>query len=291
VTSTATGTEVRAHEQSDGYRSAYRYWGAPDAADVVIHLHGGVSHAGWQAPLGERLAARGDIAFAALDRRGSGLNQDSRGHLPSEQREIEDVVSFLRAQRAGHRRLHLAGWCFGAQVATVAAVRAADERLVDSMVMIAPGFAFTERYTDVLSLSVQAAFDTAERFGVRPEETDAWVPVPLQPTDFSADAGLLRWIEQDDLRLRTVTASTMTVWHALADRSLELLPGLRGLPVLAVFGARDRLVDNQSTRRIMTGQLTDPAPEVWVLDAQHAVQFEQPDQLVDLIARFIARLP
>ena len=50
-------------------------------------------------------------------------------------------------------------------------------------------------------------------------------------------------------------------------------------------------MDNESTRRIMTGQLTDPAPQVWVLDAQHAVQFEQPDQLVDLIARFIARLP
>jgi pimeloyl-ACP methyl ester carboxylesterase len=159
------------------------------------------------------------------------------------------------------------------------------------MVMIAPGFAFGERYTDVLSLSVRAAFETAEHFGVRPDETDPWVPVPLQPTDFTADPRLLRWIEQDDLRLHTVTASTMTVWHALADRSLEVLPQLRGLPVLAVFGAHDRLVDNRSSLRILTGALTGPDPVVHTLDTQHAVQFEQPDRLAELITGFIGRLP
>jgi hypothetical protein len=51
------------------------------------------------------------------------------------------------------------------------------------------------------------------------------------------------------------------------------------------------LVDNETTRRILVEALTDPAPEVVVLDAQHAVQFEQPERLAGLIGDFMARLP
>ena len=108
---------IQSFTQSDGYRMHYRLWGQPKGQDVVVLLHGGISHSAWQAPLGEEIAGKSDISFIAVDRRGSGLNTEKRGHLLSKEREIEDVVSFIRSLQDSYERIHLAGWCFGSQVA------------------------------------------------------------------------------------------------------------------------------------------------------------------------------
>src|SRR5689334_1873360 len=113
----STEPMISSYPQSDGYRSHFRRWGRPEGDDVVVLLHGGISHSGWQAPLAEALTSTSGLTFIALDRRGSGLNNEARGHLISEERELEDVTSFLKAIAGSFRRVHLAGWCFGGQVA------------------------------------------------------------------------------------------------------------------------------------------------------------------------------
>ena len=104
-------------DQPDGYRTHYRRWGPATADDVVVMLHGGMSHSGWQFPLGTRLGRRPGTAFVAVDLRGSGLNA-GRGHIPSADLAVGDIVQVLRHLHRDYRRIHLAGWCFGAQVAT-----------------------------------------------------------------------------------------------------------------------------------------------------------------------------
>ncbi|MDR0268867.1 alpha/beta hydrolase, partial [Paenibacillus sp.] len=209
-------TVIQTHTQSDGYLTHYRLWGQPKGDDVIILLHGGISHSGWQAPLGEEIVSRSDLSFIAVDRRGSGLNTVNRGHLPSKEREIDDMVSFIRSLQGSYTRIHLAGWCFGAQVAAIVASVLEAEGILSSFMMIAPGFAFQERYGDVLRLSKQAMFEVIKELDLNPEPTHAFMPVPLQPTDFTDQEDWHDFVVKDDLRLRKVTESTYKVWSELA---------------------------------------------------------------------------
>ncbi|SEM10265.1 alpha/beta fold hydrolase [Streptacidiphilus jiangxiensis] len=283
-----TEVVIGTHEQSDGYLSHYRLWGSPAGGDVVVILHGGVSHSGWQAPLAKAVVETSDLSFVALDRRGSGLNQESRGHLPSEAREVEDVVSFLRSLAATYRRVHLAGWCFGGQIASIIAAELAGQGVISSLIMVAPGFVFTERYGDVLRLSMQAVAEVVEELGVNPARDLAFVPVPLQPIDFTTDEAWLRFATDDELKLRRVTQSTVDVWNQLADRSRAVLSDLGDIPVLAVFGAEDRLVDNEKVAAMLQEQVTGIPPVIHFLDAPHAVQFAMPETLAALVTGFVA---
>lgn len=277
---------IGTHRQSDGYGSRFRRWGADGGEDAIVLLHGGISHAGWQAPLGEAIVRSSDIAFVTLDRRGSGLNEVARGHLISEEREVEDVLSLVETIARSYRRVHLAGWCFGGQVASIIASRAAGRGLVTSLVMVAPGFVFGERYADVLRLSMQSVFGALEALGIQPDPARPFVPVPLQPSDFTESRAWLDFIERDELRLRHVTPSTVSVWNDLANRSRTVLGQLGGIPVLAVLAGRDRLVDNARVRAMLLEQVR-PAPQIEELDAHHAVQFDAPEALAAIVSRFV----
>ncbi|MEH6421146.1 alpha/beta fold hydrolase [Pseudomonas sp. CGJS7] len=287
---TQPDANVRTHTQSDGYVSHYRQWGDTNADDLVVILHGGISHSAWQAPLAQAVVAHPDLAFVALDRRGSGLNTQGRGHLLSQEREIEDVASLLRALSASHRRVHLAGWCFGGQIASIVAAHLAGEALISSLVLIAPGFVFNERYGDVLRLSMQAVAEVVEELGTHPPIDRAFVPVPLQIADFTSDPDWQRYVADDELRLRRVSQGTVAVWNELANRSRAgVLSELGDIPLLAVFGRQDRLVDNDGVAALLKQQVRGPAPEIVYVDAPHAIQFEMPERLAELVVGFLPR--
>ena len=110
-------------EMSDGYKIHYRVWGKTEGEDAVVILHGGMGHSGWLAPLAKQFCSMSpDITVVAPDRRGCGLNQH-RGDLGSVQTLIEDVVKHVEFLKRSFTRIHLAGWCQGAQYASVAATR------------------------------------------------------------------------------------------------------------------------------------------------------------------------
>src|SRR5205085_1803274 len=109
VTDRATET-VLTFAQPDGYQTHYRLWGPSTGDELVVMLHGGMSHSGWQAQLGIRIQRLPGTAFAAVDLRGSGLNSQ-RGHIPSGDLAIADIVWLLRHLKGAYGRVHLAGWC------------------------------------------------------------------------------------------------------------------------------------------------------------------------------------
>ncbi|MFD8084105.1 alpha/beta hydrolase [Kitasatospora sp. NPDC059722] len=277
---------VRTFEQPDGYLTHYRVWGAETAPDLVVMLHGGMSHSGWQAPLGTRLAELGaGVAFLAVDLRGSGLNA-VRGHIPAGDLAVEDVARLLdsiRAARPG-TRIHLAGWCFGAQVATVVAARLAERTVLASLLMVCPGFFFNERYNDVLDRSIDAALDVVEVLDLGVEPSRPFIKIPLRPGDFTDDAHWLAAIDADRLKLGHVTVGTVDAWEEIAVASEKDYARIGRLPVRAVFGRRDKLVDNARVRAFLEAH---PDLEVHELDTGHAVQFEEPDALTRLIAAFV----
>jgi len=292
MTDTTPLTEHRigTHRQSDGYETHYRHWGSASGEDAVVLLHGGISHSGWQAPLAERVTDTSEIGFYALDRRGSGLNAQ-RGHLPSVDRELDDIESFLRSLTSSFRRVHLAGWCFGGQIASIAAARLAGQEVVTSLVLVAPGYAFTERYADVLRLSMQGIFSALDSLAVKPKPDLPFVPVPLQIIDFTDRPQWREFVSADSLRLERVTATTVKVWDELAALSRGgVLSELGGIPVLAVLGNKDRLVDNDAVAARLVEEVRGPAPVIHRLDTHHAVQFEEPDTLARYVTEFIAAL-
>lgn len=279
--------EQHIFEQSDGYVMHYRLWGEPRGGDVIVMLHGGMSHSGWQAPLAEPVVASSGISFIATDRRGSGLNA-GRGHLPGRDQTIDDNVEFLRFLAGRYGRVHLAGWCFGAQVASAVAARVAGESLVSSLLMISPGFFFNERYTDVLSLSVESALAAVREFGIEPADDRAYIQVPLQPSDFTTCQDWQAFILADDLRLTTVTERTVDVWGELARLAEQQFAHVGDIPVLAVFGRQDRLVDNDRVAAF----LAEHRPVTMeYFDTGHAVQFEEPDKLTGVVTAFVSTAP
>ncbi|MGM1059578.1 alpha/beta fold hydrolase [Saccharothrix sp. Mg75] len=275
---------VRTYEQSDGYVTHYRLWGAPEGDDVVVVLHGGVSHSGWQAPLAEAVVENSEVSFIAPDRRGSGLNTVDRGHLESTERVIGDVVEFVRSLKGSFRRVHLAGWCFGGQVASVAAAQVADEDVVSSLTLIAPGFYFNERYGDVLRLSVESALEVVREFGLVPEPTRAFITVPLQPTDFTSRPDWQEFVVDDGLRLVKVTEGMVEVCGEIAARAVQEFSRTGDVPVLVVFGTQDRLVDVERVREFV---VAGKAPAVENLRTGHAVHFEEPGRLAEIILAFL----
>jgi len=282
VTAQLTET-VLSHEQSDGYRTHYRLWGPPNCDDVVVMLHGGMSHSGWQAPLGAQVGARPGTAFVAVDLRGSGLNE-GRGHIPSGERAVEDITAVVRHLAGSNRRVHLAGWCFGAQVATVVAARLAAEDVLASLIMMSPGFFFNDRYNDVLDRSVDAALAVVAELDLTPEPTRPYISVPLRPSDFTDRPEWHEFIGNDDLRLLRVTEATIDAWEEIAIRSETEYAAIGPVPVLAVFGTEDKLVDNGRVREFL---LTHPDVRLHELRTGHAVHFEDPDAMAGLIAAHI----
>ena len=285
----AVECSIGTHSQSDKYSSHYRRWGSSEGEDVVVMLHGGVSHSAWQAPLAEAVVSSSRLSFIALDRRGSGLNDQARGHLVSDAREIEDVGSFVQSVAGSFDRVHLAGWCFGAQVASIAAAHLAGRELISSLILVAPGFVYTERYGDVLRLSIQAVSEVVRELDLHPDPMRAFVPVPLQPSDFTESEAWLEFINEDKLRLTKVTQNTVEVWAKLAERSMQALCELDGLPVLAVFADRDRLVDNQRVKALLRERV-HPAPSIESMDAHHAAHFDNPRALAATVIGFVSQL-
>ena len=282
---------IQTYTQSDGYKCHYRLWGKPEANDVVVLLHGGISHSKWQAPLADSIISRSEISFIALDRRGSGLNAVERGHLLSKEREIEDVVSFIRSLKNSYQRIHLAGWCFGGQVASIVASELDEEDFLSSFILIAPGFAFTERYSEVLKMSTKAVSEVVKEFNLNPDTTHAYIPVPLQPIDFTNQSEWHEFIAKDQLRLQKVTERTYEVWYELADWSNKALSKITKPPVFAIFGEQDRLVDNKQVIQLLKEEIKSQDLTIETLDTGHAVQFDEPEKLAERVTNFVLSIP
>ena len=273
---------------ADGHRSPQRRWGSETGQDVVVMLHGGMSHSGWQAPLGGQLVRSSDVTLIAPDRRGAGEDVDGRGDMASIDQVLDDVTGLVAGLRSRFDRVHLGGWCFGAQVAAVATARLLDAgSRPDSLLLVAPGLYWNKRYSDVLRLSIASVLNAVEELGLHPSESRAFIPLPLQPDDFTQDPEWRRFIESDPLRLTKVSKNTVSISYALQGQALSVLGGLRGVPVLAVLAARDKLVDNERGSALLTNGIRDPRARIEELDANHAIQFDRPRELARLVLEFV----
>lgn len=121
----------------DGATLGYLAWGPPEAARVVVALHGSGGHAGWMAGLGAALADRAGAFVVAPDLRGHGPAPGRRGDLDHVGQLEDDLADlFAHLGRDGRERV-LLGHSGGGGLA-IRFAGGAHGGLIDRAVLVAP---------------------------------------------------------------------------------------------------------------------------------------------------------
>lgn len=245
---------------ADDYRGTARYF-SDGQGRAVLYLHGIQSHGGWFLQSCEYLRQRG-LAVLAPDRRGSGLNAQDRGHADSAEQLIDDVdrcVDWL-SERTGVKQVDLVAVSWSGKLALAYAAQASDK--VRSLVLVTPGLRpkVDIRLRDKIRVGVSGLVQPRRLY-----------QVPLEdPRLFTANPAMIRFLQNDPLKLTEATASFF-----MASRRLDMLvpkavARIR-LPVHLFLAGQDRIIDNEATTRllqpILTGVKTYP-------QAHHTLDFE-----------------
>ena len=277
--------ELEVQAMSDGYQIHCRRWGPATGSDVLVVLHGGMSHSSWQRPLADAVRRQSAMTVFAPDRRGCGLN-GGRGDLGSALRSVEDVVEHLRMLAGRFERIHLAGWCQGAQYAAVAAERLQGEGALATLLLVTPGLFWNARFRSVIDVTERVVQGLLTHFKLAPGREESFAPIPLQATDFTQGPDGLDFIDADALKTTEVTLKSVIVMDEVQERSWEAILRV-GLPLFAMTASGDRIVDNLKVRAYLGPLLARPGNRVAEIDAGHAVQFERADELAAALLGFI----
>ena len=273
---------VRAQVASDGYRLHLLSWptgGIPRGRVVV--LHGVQSHGGWYHGLGRALASAGYEAHFP-DRRGSGANEQDRGHTPSAQRLVDDIAELLQSLRdAGPGPIALAGISWGGKLAVLAA--ADHPELVDGLALICPGLHPRVGVDRAGRKRIALAYFVARR---------KRFPIPLSdPALFTSSPEGQAFIAADPLGLRDATAGLLAA-STFIDRRVRKAPRRVKSPVLLMLAGQDRIVDNAQTLAYVNALATPDRRVIEYPEAHHTLEFEpDPDRYArDLVAWLDATL-
>jgi len=280
--------DVLVLEMPDHYAVHYRRWGPGEGDDVLLILHGGMSHSGWQAPLATAVrAVEPTMAIVAPDRRGCGLNT-GQGDLVSVRSVIQDVVTHIEFLKTSFKRVHLVGWCQGSQYAAVAAERAGS--LLASLILLAPGFFWNERFRSVIRIAENNIFSMVKKLKLEPAREQAYVPILMEAADFTLQDEWLDFIENDDLKTTMITKKSAHIMDEVQELSWSAILENK-LPTLAILAENDRMVDNRKVRQFLGPMFTGENLNRLVTFASgHAIQFEMPDPVAGEILHFIQGL-
>ena len=268
---------------SDGYDIQVARWPAVgEFRGRVVVLHGVQSHSGWYHGLGTRLAEAGyEASFP--NRRGSGPNQEDRGHAPSARRLVDDVIEWIEHLKGEDPSLPvaLAGISWGGKIALLTTVRRPD--LVDALALICPGLEPQVGVTFGEKVRIAKAVFTNRR---------KTFPIPLaDPALFTDDPEKQQFIRNDPLGLRQATAGLLLA-SFLIDRMIKRSPGKLHRPTLLMLGGRDRIVDNGKTRRYFDRVAAEDRRIIEYPEGCHTLEFDPDPGLYarDLVAWLRPRL-
>jgi alpha-beta hydrolase superfamily lysophospholipase len=275
MTTTALPYTIESFTTGDGYRCQYRRYAPPSAPRAeVVCVHGIQSHAGWYETSCTRLAQAG-FAVSFLDRRGSGLNEKARGDAPSFRRLLDDLADFLRPLREQDRAcglpVFLVAISWGGKLAT--ALQRRHPGLVDGLALLCPGFFAKVRPPFRQRLHILWSRLVAPR---------RLFPVPLSdPALFTASPHWQQFLRDDPLSLRQATARLL-LESARLDGYLRFVKKHVTVPILLLLAGKDRIIDNERTRRYVEHFAGTDKQVIEYPEAHHTLEFEpEPDRFLD----------
>jgi acylglycerol lipase len=248
----------------DQYAGIMRWWPGADAG-AVLYIHGIQSHGLWFEDSASALAKAG---FSVLlpDRRGSGRNAESRGHVRDYRDWISDLVEqidWLRT-KTGRERVHVIGVSWGGKPA-MALARAVPAR-VASVTLISPGI--------FPAVDVSTAMKLQITLSVLARRT-RYFPIPLNEPDlFTDNPGRREFIRHDALRLMRVTGNFLYQSRRL-DRQVRRIPERLSAAMKLFLAGKERIIDNGATIRYYRSlRTTGPRRLVVYPEASHTLEFE-----------------
>lgn len=263
----------------DGYRWRYRNYAPPgDPMAEVVCIHGIQSHAGWYEHSCTRLAQAG-YRVSFLDRRGSGMNEEKRGDAPGFRRLIDDIAEFAQERRKTGRKVVLLAISWGGKLAV--AMQRRRPGLVDGLALLCPGFFARVRPSLRQRLAIA---------GSRLYRPTRLFPIPLNdPELFTENPKWLDFLRTDPLALRQATARLLLESVRL-DMYLRICPKHVRVPVLLLLAGRDRIINNERTRRYVERFATSDKSIIEYPAAHHTLEFEpEPDKFIDDMLAWLAK--
>jgi alpha-beta hydrolase superfamily lysophospholipase len=256
---------IESYEAADGYRLHYRRWQPIETPRArIVALHGIQSHSGWYVHSSSRLCEAGFEVFF-LDRRGSGLNPEQRGHVDSFHVLLDDLVLFISRVRVQEPRrpVILIGVSWGGKLA--AAIAKDHPQLIDAVALLCPGLfpKIDPPWYQKIRIALARVYYRFRRF-----------TIPLtDPELFTATPRWIEFVRNDPLSLHRATAA-MLVASARLDWFLRDAPERIRMPVLLTQAGRDRIIDNPKTKAYFDRIATPNKQLVMYPNANHTLEFE-----------------
>ena len=275
-----TSFEISSFLTSGGYKLHYRHFQPVGIIKgTIVFIHGIQSHGGWYETSCKKFAQAG-YRVLFLDRRGSGLNEVSRGDSPSFRTLLDDLKEFLQYQRkeiAGATPLILGAISWGGKIAFGLEIRIAN--LVDGFILLAPGFCPKVHPTrkERFFIALGSLFSPRRLFNI-----------PLNdPELFTSNPAAQKFLKEDPLALRKATARFLLDSVRL-DFYLRIFRTKISKPILLLIAGQDKIIDNEKTiefvKRFASGSLTvRDYPE-----AHHTFEFEpEPQKHIEEIEEWL----
>ena len=275
-----TPFEIASFVTSGGYKLHYRHFQPVGMSKgTIVFIHGIQSHGGWYETSCKKFAQAG-YRVLFLDRRGSGLNEVSRGDSPSFRTLLDDLKEFLQYQRkeiAGATPLILGAISWGGKIAFGLEIRMAS--LVDGFILLAPGFCPKVHPTrkERFFIALGSLFSPRRLFNI-----------PLNdPELFTSNPAAQKFLKEDPLALRKATARFLLDSVRL-DFYLRIFRTKISKPILLLIAGQDKIIDNEKTiafvKRFASGSLTvRDYPE-----AHHTFEFEpEPQKHIEEIEEWL----
>lgn len=225
-------------EVGNQYPIPVRYFAGKPGHSPAVLLHGLQSHSLWFVQSSSYVAFLGMPVYA-MDRRGSGLSQDKRGHAEDYQEMVDDIDAVVSYALSRHhaKQVHVVGHCFGAIPALLYACIHPEK--VKSVILPTPG---VHTHSD-LSLGQKLNVATSAITWGNP-----YIPVPLE-TELFADSAVYRgFMERDKLSLTHATASMYSAIHAARVYVKRHRDDVTA-PVFMAFAGRDQISDNEDNKK------------------------------------------
>lgn len=248
----------------EGIQIPVRLFGEENSGYPVLMLHGLQSHSGWFVQSAAHIASLGMPVYQ-IDRRGSGLSSEPRGHGDSYEEMLADILTVGRyaMERHGVEKFHLLGHCFGA----------------------IPGAAFAGRYPELLQsllLCTPAVYTLTGVYfkeGVQILESELthhhkYIPIHIAPTQFTESEKYLHFINKDPLALKQVTTALYfqvpMARHYLQSRMDQLT-----MPVFMGMAANDSICDNEENAEFFNELPSRRKLMVTYQRAKHILEFSE----------------
>ena len=271
------GSQVTFITNTKGIKIPVRVYGEKSRGVPVLMVHGLQSHSGWFVQSAHYIASLG-LPVYQIDRRGSGLSSEPRGHADSYDDMIDDILTVAKhaMNRHGADKVHLLGHCFGA----------------------IPGTAFACRYPEILQSLILCTPAIYTRTGVYFGEAlqiatselthkHKYIPIHIKPEQFTDSEKYLRFIRGDKLTLKQVTTALYfqvpLARHYIKKRTKQIT-----MPVFIGMAGKDTICDNRKNGKFFNEIPSQRKMIVTYESAKHILEFSDDRDIffTDLAAWF-----